>query len=102
MGATMIGAMPLCMACKWFDRAKTGFKCAAYPDGIPREILDGDRHQQLRGDETGKKVFYELEPGKEDIEAGAGVSDRRVKLHFIGLDTTDSEIDAVLEDFGWK
>ena len=40
----VIGAAPQCVDCKHFNRdmKSSGLTCAAFPDGIPEEILTGE------------------------------------------------------------
>lgn len=46
-------AMPLCPGCKHFNRdGGWGFRCAAFPDGIPEAITmsEADHRQPFEGD----------------------------------------------------
>lgn len=49
-----IGAAPICVDCVHFITGddKEGLRCAAYPDGIPDEILfgDADHTKPYKGD----------------------------------------------------
>ena len=51
----MIGPAPLCMECKHLHDSipgQWGFRCSAFPDGIPDEIFDEefDHHHPYDGD----------------------------------------------------
>lgn len=47
---------PDCIDCKLFNR--TTRTCAAYPGGIPRDILEADaQHREVRADQKGAFVF---------------------------------------------
>ena len=54
----MIGDAPICYDCRWFHEPKpseddeTPLSCAAYPDGIPHEIIvsDVDHNDPYPGD----------------------------------------------------
>jgi hypothetical protein len=48
----MIGTAPICEDCLHFQPEVGNFKCAAFPDGIPEEVLDGsvDHHEPYNGD----------------------------------------------------
>lgn len=48
----MIGPAPLCVECKHLHHGLMGWKCDAYPDGIPDEIFwgDVDHHKPYEGD----------------------------------------------------
>lgn len=48
----MIGQMPICEECAHFQPEVGNFKCAAFPGGIPEQILDGtiDHHKPYTGD----------------------------------------------------
>ena len=48
----MIGPAPICLDCVHFFEDEYGFKCKAFPEGIPDEILDGehDHHKLFKGD----------------------------------------------------
>ena len=50
----MIGSAPICVDCAHFERGEDGIglTCAAFPEGIPDEILfgDHDHHQPFDGD----------------------------------------------------
>lgn len=47
--------MPICSGCTHFDRKYKGhgYRCTAFPDGIPREILESaaDHRQAYAGDQ---------------------------------------------------
>lgn len=49
----MIGTMPICLACRHYRKATPGLTCAAYPLGIPAEILNNhvDHRQPYAGDQ---------------------------------------------------
>jgi len=47
----MIGEAPWCMTCKHYHRKEFGFKCDAFPKGIPKEIVMGfDHRKPFEGD----------------------------------------------------
>ncbi len=48
---------PDCLWCKWFNRKETGLKCAAFPNGIPENIIEGEPHNKVLPGQTGDKVF---------------------------------------------
>lgn len=64
-----IGSEPLCMSCKhlvdvvgeeWFEIG--GYKCAAFPRGIPDVIMFGGFvHNQIHPDQEGDTVFEPVE-----------------------------------------
>lgn len=39
--------VPLCLSCVYLNREGPGMVCAAYPSGIPDEILDSDVDHRL-------------------------------------------------------
>lgn len=48
-----IGDAPICVKCdRYHKNDKSDFKCDAYPDGIPFEIIKGeiDHHAPYKGD----------------------------------------------------
>jgi len=50
--------------CKWFYRNKRGFKCRAFPKGIPKKIIDGEvNHNRIL---AGQKGTYVFEPREEE------------------------------------
>lgn len=58
----------MCLACKHYQGEKDtgGFPievCAAFPEGIPDEILDGYDHRRPFGTES---ILFELAPGEQD------------------------------------
>jgi hypothetical protein len=67
---------PVCTYCRWW-RSTQGRTCAAYPrrNSIPADVWlgRGDRHQRLRGDETGQKVHFEVAEGAEVGARKAGL-----------------------------
>ncbi len=48
----MTGPRPVCLDCRHFVDEKGPLKCAAFPEGIPEEILNGevDHHEPYEGD----------------------------------------------------
>lgn len=61
----------LCMSCSRVKlrsvpggTLKLPQSCTAYPSGIPREILAGGDHRQLRGDEE-KPLAFDRDPGHD-------------------------------------
>jgi hypothetical protein len=68
----------LCRGCVHVDRTPIGKpatwvpnRCAAYPDGIPMEILFGHDHHEPRGDEVDGLTFEEVDTdeGRRAFEA---------------------------------
>lgn len=57
----MIIATPICYDCKWYrkpPKAARALTCDAFPNGIPREILDGrNPHREIFPGQEGKYVF---------------------------------------------
>lgn len=55
-----IGYNPKCYTCKWFDDWYEGFRCDAFPNGIPRDIILGDvDHTSPYFNDNGKQYQYE-------------------------------------------
>jgi len=53
------GYDPICYSCKHFDHFGVGFRCAAYPFGIPREIIMGDiDHKEPYFNDNGIQYEY--------------------------------------------
>lgn len=60
------GRMPICEACKHLERdgEELGYRCEAFPDGIPEAIaVDGFDHRKPFEGDGG--VRFELEVGQE-------------------------------------
>lgn len=72
----MIALIP-CFACIHWDQYRS---CAAYPNGIPADIrLEGDSHDEVRGDEVGGITFTQ-NPAKADYyRSRQRMIDRRAK-----------------------
>ena len=64
----MIESAPLCMFCKHYHRNDDaeGFRCDAFPEGIPSKFIDGD--QEHRSPEEGDHgIQFEIKHGVEDL-----------------------------------
>lgn len=62
-----IGYSPICYSCRHFDDFYTGFRCKAYPDGIPREIVLGDvDHKRPYFNDNGIQYEYEYKYRYDD------------------------------------
>lgn len=57
--------MPICTVCKHYDRESQTLRCAAFPDGIPSNILQSkvDHRQAVDGDNG---IQFVVEPGEEE------------------------------------
>lgn len=56
----MIGKAPNCYNCRHFNRHDSRkFSCAAFPDGIPDEIIMGKPHLKPLPGQKNKLVFEE-------------------------------------------
>ncbi len=53
----MIGIAPDCLQCKHFRIELSGMICEAYPEGIPMDIVMGEKHLTLRDDQVGDFIF---------------------------------------------
>lgn len=69
---TQLASPTICMSCRHLDRSTFSDPdvpalCAAYPTGIPDEIIyGGEDHTAFRGDEEVAGVKHSLQPGYED------------------------------------
>ncbi len=62
------GPAPHCMWCRHYDREhrRPGLTCAAYPDGIPDEILSSSSgHWTSRGDDH--NIVFEIECDEKGV-----------------------------------
>ena len=59
----MIGLRPMCDACTHLFEGE-GWRCAAFPNGVPESILDGtkDHRRQVAGDQG---IRFEQDPALE-------------------------------------
>jgi hypothetical protein len=56
-----IGAVPDCEQCVHKYTGEDEFGCKAYPEGIPEDILVGEKHTEVRDDQIGKFVYEKRE-----------------------------------------
>lgn len=62
-----ITQLPICFLCKNYKGGKT-YKCSAFPDGIPNEILFGENdHSEPLPDQNNDIVFESVDNESEDI-----------------------------------
>lgn len=54
---------PICMECQHYNRTNfEGLTCAAFPEGIPDEIIiEGNNHSEPLADQDNEIVFEQVE-----------------------------------------